>query len=131
MSDKFDRLSIYDVDWKIVDADGKEEVFTFKPLPFKHYPKIYKVLGKFQSLKVDESLPEEEQGASFMENLDVGTIEELLELEKVMVKNSYPDYDDGKLERFIMGNMFELIEPLVKLMGRAEKYDKRKTDASK
>lgn len=131
MSDKFDKMSIYDVDWKTVNNDGEETVFSFKPLPFKHYPKIYKVLGRLQDLNLDgdEGLSEEDKSKKFLSSVSEDVIDELMSIELIMVKNSYPDLTDEKAELFVTSNLFQLVEPLVQLMGRAEKFDKRRVEA--
>lgn len=133
MSDKFDKMSIYAVDWKTVNNDGEEVVFTFQPLPFKHYPRIYKVLGELQKLESskDEALSDEEQSKRFLERLSPETVDELLGLELEMVRKSYPELSESRAELFVTSNVFGLVEPLVQLMGRAEKYDQRKTSLAR
>ena len=80
MSDKFDKMSIYDVDWKSTDNDGNEQTFSFKPLPFKYYPKIYKVISRLQDLDFDDSLSEEDQAKQFMKNLDEELVSNIMEI---------------------------------------------------
>lgn len=128
MSDKFDKMSVYDYVWKTEDDDGEEQVFTFKPLPFKMYPKIYKILSELQDLKVED----DSDGKEFLKVMtNKNLIEELLVLEKEMVLTSYPDLSEEKVERFVSSNVFELMTPLIALMSKAEKVDKRRTDKAK
>ena len=133
MIDKFDRMSIYDVDWKTTDNDGEEVSFTFKPLPFSFYPKLYGLLNKLSDsgmMDKGEGLSEEEQSKKFLSNLSPELVEELTFLEKEMVKNSYPDLTDDKVERFVTSNAFALMEPMMDLMNRQEKANPRKVQAS-
>lgn len=119
MSDKWDKVSIYDVDFKLVDNDGEEQVFTFKPLPFATYPKVYDLMAKFNDVSGDDE-------AAFMKALDEKTMKDLLDVELAMVSNSYPDMDKAKLERFVSSNVFQLIEPLVSITFKQEKGNPRK-----
>lgn len=124
MSDKWDKVSIYDVDFKLVDNDGEEQVFTFKPLPFATYPKVYDLMAKFNDVSGDDE-------AAFMKALDEKTMKDLLDVELAMVSNSYPDMDKAKLERFVSSNVFQLIEPLVSITFKQEKGNPRKMNAIK
>jgi hypothetical protein len=133
MADKFDSTSIYDLEWKTVDNEGVEQVFTFKPLPFSYYPKLYSLLNKLSEAdlmsKKNVELPEEEQAKKFMESLSEELVQELVGLEKSMVKNSYPALSDDKVEKFVTSNAFELLEPLMSLMNRSERANQRKAKA--
>ena len=119
MSDKFEKLSIYDVDVKLNDNDGNEQVFTFKPLPFSTYPAVYDLLNKFSDMDADDD-------KAFMKVLDKETMKDLMEIELEMVQISYPDMDKGKAERFVIGNAFQLVDALVQLTFKQEKANPRK-----
>jgi len=125
MSDKFEKLSIYDVDMKLVDDDGVEQVFTFKPLPFATYPRVYDLVGKLNGLNTDDN---EE---SFMKLLDKDLMDELLNVELEMVLNSYPNMDKLKAEIFVISNSFQLIEPLIAITFKQEKANPRKMSLAK
>lgn len=107
MADKFAKLSIYDVDFKLTDSDGVEHTFTFKPLPFAKYPELYDALSGLSKL---EDISDEK---SLFNKVDSDIIQKLIELEKAMVKKSYPDKDEAEIESFVQSNVFDLIEPLV------------------
>lgn len=130
LADKFDKTSIYDLDFKITDNDGEEQTFTFKPLPFKFYPKTYALIGKLQKLQGEKGLSDEEQIATLIDKLDEETVALLLELEKVMVEKSYPTMDEEKIELFVTSNMFQLMEPLIQLISRQEIVNPRKADVA-
>lgn len=124
MSDKWEKVSIYDVDFKIEDSDGVEQVFTFKPLPFATYPKVYDLLSKFSDIDSTD-------GKAFINSLDEKTMNNLLEVELQMVMNSYPDMNREKAERFVLSNVFDLIDPLVGITFRQEKVNARKMQSIK
>lgn len=124
MSDKWEKVSIYDVDFKIEDSDGNEQVFTFKPLPFATYPKVYDLLSKFSEFDGEDE-------KAFMKALDEKTMKDLLSVELDMVLNSYPDMDKAKAERFVLSNVFQLIEPLVSITFKQEKGNPRKMAQAK
>lgn len=127
MADKFDKMSIYDIEWKTLDNEGVEQSFIFKPLPFLHYPKVYKLLNAMQSMKVDESLSDEQRKKKILEVITKdGLMEELMSLEKVMVSTSYPDLSEEKIDRFVTSNVFSLMEPLFGVINRQEKTNPRK-----
>jgi hypothetical protein len=130
MADKFDKMSIYDTEWKSLDNEGVEQAYTFRPLPFKYYPKTYDLLNKLQELKVDESLSEQEREKAFLEKMNSDVIALLMELEKAMVKKSYPDLSEEKIELFVTSNVFLLMEPLLKLISRQEVIDPRHVTAA-
>lgn len=122
MSDKFEKLSIYDVDVKLNDDEGVEHNFTFKPLPFATYPRVYDLLTKFSELDADDD-------KAFMKALDKDTMRDLMDIELEMVMGSYPDMDKSKAERFVISNTFSLIETLVSLTFKQEKGNPRKVAA--
>lgn len=124
MSDKFEKLSIYDVDVKLVDDDGNEQVFTFKPLPFATYPRVYDLMSKFSELDAEDE-------KSFMKVLDKDTMKDLMEIELEMVQNSYPDMDKAKAEHFVISNAFQLIDTIVQLTFKQEKVNPRKMEQAK
>jgi len=129
---KFEKMSIYDIDWKTTDNDGEEQVFTFKPLPFSSYPKLYGLLNKLSESGImdkEEGLSEEEQSKKFLSSLSPELVEELTFLEKEMVKNSYPELTEDKVERFVTSNAFALMEPMMNLTNRQEKANPRKVAA--
>lgn len=129
--DKFEKMSIYSIDWKSIDNDGNEQVFTFKPLPFQYYPKTYDLINKLKDLKVDESLSEEEAGEEIMGRLNSSIVSQLVDLEKVMVSTSYPDLSEEKVELFVMSNAFNLMDPLLQLINRQETIAPRQAEAAK
>ena len=118
MTDKFDKLSIYDIEHKIKDDDGVEHTFNFKPLPFSDYAKGFDVFSKMSDL---EGL----EGKDIIKKLDKDTINSLIALEKTMVSNSYKDLDDNKVEVFVMSNVFELIDPLSQVIFKQTKLNPR------
>ena len=103
---KFSKLSIYDLDYKIKDKDGEEHTFNFKPLPFRFYPELFKILAVIQKYQGDD------ENALF-QLLSDDSMASLLNLELEMVKNSFPDLSDEDAERFVSSNCFQLIEPLL------------------
>jgi len=129
MSDKFDKMTIYDVDWKTTDNDGNEQVFTFKPLPFKYYPKTYDLLSKLQDLS--EGVLPDEADEKLFEKISGDLVGELMELEKVMLINSYPDKTEQEIELFVSSNVFQLMEPLLKLVSRQDIVTPRQAQAAK
>ena len=124
MSDKFEKLSIYDVDVKLEDDEGNEHNFTFKTLPFETYPEVYDLLSKFNNLDTDDD-------KAFMKALDKSTMKDLMKIELEMVQNSYPDMDLKKAQGFVVSNVLQLIDTLVKLTFKQEKGNPRKMDAIK
>lgn len=129
MSDKFEKMSIYDLDWKTTDNDGEEQTFTFKPLPFSYYPKLYSLLSKLSEsglTEMNDELSEEARAKKFMEALSEDLVLEIVSLEKAMVKTSYPDLLDEKIDRFVTSNAFNLLDPLMNLMSRTEKVNPRR-----
>lgn len=127
MADKFDKMSIYDIEWKTLDNEGVEQSFIFKPLPFLHYPKVYKLLNGMQSLKFEEGLSDEDKNKKLLETITKnGLLEDLLSLEKIMVSNSYPDLKEDKVDLFVTSNVFSLMEPLFGVINRQEKTNPRK-----
>ena len=124
MSDKFEKLSIYDVDVRLIDDDGTEQVFSFKPLPFATYPAVYNLLTKFSDLDAEDD-------KAFMRMLDKATMKELLDIELEMVQTSYPDMDKAKAERFVVSNVFQLVDTLVQLTFKQEKGNSRKMEQIK
>lgn len=126
MSDKFEKLSIYDVDIKLKDEEGVEYNFTFKPLPFATYPKVYPLLGKLTGIDFDDK-----DAKKVFEKFDEETVELLSKIELEMVLNSYPDMELTKAQNFVMANMFDLIEVLVNLTFKQEKGNTRKMEQIK
>lgn len=127
---KWDAVSIYDVDFDIEDSDGNKHSFTFKPLPWAYYPKAYNVLGDLSNsgiMDITEGLSSEEYAKEFFSKMSEKLITEFSAVCFFMVKNSYPEKDDASIERFVMGNLFALITPMSKLISRQGK-DKRKAD---
>lgn len=125
MADKFAKLSIYDVDFKLKDGDGVEHTFTFKPLPFKDYPKLYDVLNSLSKL---DGLDDEKQ---FFNKIESSDISKIAELEKAMVKKSYPDKRDEDVENFVQSNLFDLINPLIEAnLKKDGQQDKRTSGKS-
>lgn len=120
MADKFEKMTIYDVDVKMTTDDGEEVNYSFKPLPFKYYPKAFKVFSAFSNMK------EGEDTSKLLEALDEQMIEDLSQLIKVMVSNSYPDLSEEKVENFVISNLFQLIEPLSRVVFKQEKAEPRK-----
>lgn len=125
MADKFAKLSIYDVDFKLTDSDGVEHTFTFKPLPFAKYPELYDALSALSKL---DGVEDEKE---FFNNISSKDIAKITELEKEMVKKSYPDKNDDEVERFVQTNIFELVDPLVNANLKNDgQQDKGKTKSS-
>ena len=108
MADKFEKLSIYNVDFKIKDRDDLEHTFTFKPLPFSRFPEVFEVVKELQGLSKKATSTEE-----MFQYFTSEFIEKLAELEVAMVKRSYPEMDDDKVQGFVQSNLFDLVEPLV------------------
>lgn len=130
MSDKFEKLSIYNVDFKLTDDDGVEHVFTFKPLPFSRFADAFDFFMKFESYNKDsEGLSDEEKGKKFIELLDKESIKILSSLLYDMVTVSYPELSKDKVENFVLSNMFSLIEPLSNVTFRQAKSNPRKAQA--
>lgn len=129
MADKWSKLSIYDVDFKLTDEDGEEHSFTFKPLPWADFPKAYDVFGKLERSGLFDADGDDDEAFArqFFEKIDSALITELASVCKVMVSNSYTHLDDKVIEPFVMANVFQLIEPLSKIITKQSK-DKRKTD---
>lgn len=124
MADKFENLSIYDVDLKLMDDNGNEQVFSFKPLPFKTYPRVYDIIGKLTELK-------DVEGDDAFKSLDSKTMGELMDVQLEMVLNSNIGMDKRKAEIFVASNVFSLIEPLVSLTFKQEKANPRKMEQAK
>ena len=116
--EKFKKYSIYDVEYKI-----GEDTFVFKPLSWQHFPKLFSLIQEFQKVKFDKDKPEE-----MMKLFTEDTMKTLLELEKEMVKVSYPDLPEDDIERFVMSNFMELVNPLFELAFKQEKFNERKVN---
>lgn len=132
MTDKWSKLSIYDVDFKLTDEDGEEHNFTFKPLPWSEYPKAFQVFNNLQEVgffNVSEDATEQELVNHFFKCVNQKLINELADVCYTLVQNSYPDKDEGQVKNFVMGNMFYLIDPLSKVISRQSK-SKRKAEKS-
>lgn len=130
MSDKWTKLSIYDVEFELEDADGEKHVFTFKPLPWETFPDAYQALHKLNEsgfFTEHGDLPEEELLQKFFQNINKELIKELSSVLKKMVENSYPDKDEDTINRFVMGNLFPLIGALMQVISRQSK-DTRKAN---
>lgn len=108
MADKFEKLSVYNVDFKIKDSDDLEHTFTFKPLPFNRFPEVFEVVKKLQNISKKAGNTEE-----MFQYFTPEFITEVSDLEVAMVKRSYPEMDDDKVQGFVQSNLFDLIEPLV------------------
>ena len=116
---KFENVSIYDVDFELATDNGEIEHFTFKPLPFRLYPKAFGIFSKFSDMKTEDA-------NDMLKVLDEKTLTELSAILKEMVARSYPDLSEDKVEIFVMSNLFQLIEPLSKLIFRQTQANKRK-----
>ena len=128
MSDKWSKLSIYDVDFSLTDDDGEEHHFTFKPLPWAYYPKAFDVFGKIEASGLFESkedMSDEDFVRHFFKSVSKDLVSELGEVCKIMVKHSYPDKKDEEIEGFVMGNLFSLIMPLSKVISRQGKQSRK------
>jgi hypothetical protein len=123
MNDKFERMSIYDVDFEMTDDKGEKVNYTLKPLPFKYYPKAFAIFSKFSEAKEGDT-------SNILQLLDEKAVQDLIDLEKVMIQNSYPDLEEKKVEYFVMSNAFELIEPLSKLIFKQSKLQPRQAQAN-
>jgi hypothetical protein len=124
---KFDNMGILSVDFKTKDNNGEDVEFKFKPLPFAYYPEIYDLT---QSLS-NAGLLDGKDDKDFMSSLDKNLMGKLINVEKIMVKNSYPEDDESKIEEFVVGNTFELIEPLMSLISRQETANPRRVEKAK
>lgn len=123
MSDKYEKLSIYNVDFKMEDSDGVEQVFVFKPLPFGSYPDVYDVMGTLADMEGD--------GADAFKSIDRATMKKLMDLELQMVINSDVGMDLAKAQNFVASNVFTLIEPLMGITFKQEKGNTRKMEKAK
>lgn len=125
--DKFEKHSIYNVTFKLTDEDGKEESWELKPVPWSLFPKAFKLIGKMSDLQGAEG---EQDLKQLFATFDEDTVKELSEVEFAIVKNSYPEKSDADIQKFVMANMFDLIEPMVNLTFKQTKVDKRKAEAA-
>jgi hypothetical protein len=122
----------------IAFAEGVKETiegveYTFKPLPFRHYPKLFGVIKatnnvntKLNQKKKEGKLSEEEVGQMMFDILSEEDIEKIITLEKIMVMSSYPEEPEKKVETFVMKNMFSLLGPLISSnLGEDDKAKRR------
>jgi len=128
--DKWAKLSIYDVDFKITDEDGEEHNFTFKPLPWENFPQAFDTIAKIETMGLfsqKDNMTEEEAAKEFLKAVNKEVLTDLSSICKIMVRNSYPEIDEKVINSFVMGNLFQLVEPLSKVLSRQSK-DKRKAN---
>ena len=120
MSDKWKKVSIYDVDLTIVDNDGEEQHFTFKPLPWSHFAAAYDVILGIQRIQPTgaDKMSEDEANNYLMANLSKELIQKMSEVLLAMVMNSYPDLDAKTAEGFVMANLFNLVGVLGDVVSR-------------
>lgn len=82
-----------------LNVDGIEREFTFKPVNWEHFPKIFTLATRFQNLKENEILSV----------MDEKTLSSLMEMELLMFKNSYPEMKEQDIKNIIMDNVFEIM----------------------
>lgn len=117
--DKFEQHIAKEATLKLKRDNGEEDAFTFQPLPFKYMPKIFNLmknmskLKKFQDADLDKLSDEDTE--MFFSAFDEKTMESMRELIMVMMKHSYPNEKDDKLEKFAAANMMKLFPILFEL----------------
>jgi hypothetical protein len=112
---KFSNVGFLNVEWKTKDNSGEEKVYVFKPLPFANYPDLYELISLMSAKGLTNENSSQED---FVSKLDASLMSKLMEVEKVMVKNSYPDVSNEEIEEFVTGNVFGLIEPVFTFINR-------------
>lgn len=119
--DRWKNFNIYDITQDFEDNEGNLQSFTFKPLPWKDFPKAYNLVSKMGA--VAKSGDE----AEFIKRMDEEYMDEAIRICKLMVLNSYPEADESSIEGFVMGNVTELVDVLFRLITR-QKKNKRKAE---
>lgn len=117
--DKFDRHSIFDVQFKLTSDDGVEDEFVFKPLYGGDFVKAFSLMAKLSKKEMGDD-------SSAAEAFDEETLSALVDLETKMVSQSYPDMPKDKVDRFVAANCFNLVEPLTKAVMKVSKVEGRR-----
>ncbi|WP_298753000.1 hypothetical protein [uncultured Arcobacter sp.] len=128
--DKFEKHSIYNITFELENEDGTKDSFEFRPLPWKHFPKVFKVVQTMTELTdgMDEEEKKNVDAKKLFSTFDEETTTNIIDLEKVMVSTSYPEKKEEDVEKFVISNMFELIEPLINLSFKQQKANPRKAE---
>lgn len=104
-------MALFDVQTRDVEIEhsGETHTMTLKPLTGQHLGLMYDISSAFSGL--DENASEEE----FQKAFTGEKAEKAHKLVYETLKDSYPDVEDKKLDRFATQHMFELFEPIIEL----------------
>jgi hypothetical protein len=99
------------IDVEITNSKGESSTFRLEPLESKHFGRFMFVIDNLP--KKTDGMSDEEFIALFKTKMSV--FEEVAELIKIMVRQTYPDLDAKMLERFTSKNFVTLMNCLFEL----------------
>ena len=128
--DKWKETSLFDIDWKTTTDSGEEVTFTFKPLLGKDFVKAFGLFNKLSDMpEQTEGETDEAFSKRAMASMDEEFINKLYDVASTVVSRSYPDKKEDEVNAFVGANLFDLIEPISKLVIRESKRNPRKADS--
>ena len=110
--DKFDRHIVKTIELVLKNESGEEDVFVLEPLPFQFMGDLFELIRKMDKAGFDkksEDMSEEEMSKKMLSVMDKETIGLVQLLVMETLKQSYPDQDVKKLEKFAAAHMWDIL----------------------
>jgi hypothetical protein len=87
-----------------------DDEFEFLCLPFKNLMQFFQFTEQ-----LEEHQNEMKKNPDVIQKLPLEQIESVMQLEQIMVKESYPELSEKQVEQFVIKNMYALMTPLMVL----------------